>query len=94
MPNDTCKRCGRLIQDGDLVTGFDFSNDGGEHIHCPTYHRCVAHNQDGRPCEEKGVTVVLGIGYCCRYHGRGTPWPTDADISQCVIASLQEDSGV
>jgi len=57
MSNDTCKRCGRVIQDGELVTGFDFSSDSGEHITCPR-------------------------------------WPTDADISQCVIASLQEDSGV
>ena len=35
MTNETCKKCGQEIREGELITGQAWNGDGGEHITCP-----------------------------------------------------------
>jgi len=35
MRIDKCSKCGQVIEDGELVIGFDFDLSGGQHINCP-----------------------------------------------------------
>jgi hypothetical protein len=31
---ERCKGCGHMFVDGDVVTGYDFSGEGGYHVRC------------------------------------------------------------
>lgn len=35
MP-DKCRKCGRTIEGGELVTGQDWAGEGGSHVTCPS----------------------------------------------------------
>ena len=35
MTNETCKKCGQEIREGELITGQAWNGDGGEHLTCP-----------------------------------------------------------
>ena len=50
MSNDTCNKCGQVIQTGELIQGQSWSGDGGAHISCPEVI-LVAHDVEYTPVD-------------------------------------------